>query len=121
MPHSQWVHATRAVAAAGLGAFALVTIFAPPDSGIESFFNVWVYNGMMVFATVIVGSHAYLVKHERAAWTVITAALASWTFGEIWYAAFEPETYPSTADVGFIAFYILLYIGVVLLLRERAR
>ena len=75
----------------------------------------------MVFATVIVGSHAYLVKHERAAWTVITAALASWTFGEIWYAVFEPETYPSMADVGFIAFYVLLYVGVVLLLRERAR
>ncbi|HEX5027752.1 MAG TPA: diguanylate cyclase [Gaiellaceae bacterium] len=121
MPHSQWVHATRAAAAAGLGAFALVTVFAAPDSGIEAFFNVWVYDGLMVFATVIVGSHAYLVKHERAAWTVITAALASWTFGEIWYAVFEPETYPSMADVGFIAFYVLLYVGVVLLLRERAR
>jgi diguanylate cyclase (GGDEF)-like protein len=121
MPHSQWVHATRAAAAAGLGAFALVTVFAAPDSGIEAFFNVWVYDGLMVFATVIVGSHAYLVKHERAAWTVITAALASWTFGEIWYAVFEPEAYPSMADVGFIAFYVLLYVGVVLLLRERAR
>ena len=75
----------------------------------------------MVFACVIAGSHAYLVPKERAAWTVITAAMACWTFGEIWYAVFRPETYPSIADVGFIAFYPLLYVGIVLLLRSRAR
>jgi GGDEF domain-containing protein len=47
--------------------------------------------------------------------------MACWTFGEIWYAVFQPETYPSVADLGFIAFYPLLYVGIVLLLRSRAR
>ena len=84
-------------------------------------FNTWVYDGLMVLACVIAGSHAYLVARERAAWTVITAALACWTFGEIWYAVFKPETYPSMADAGYIAFYVLLYVGIVLLLRSRAR
>jgi diguanylate cyclase (GGDEF)-like protein len=70
---------------------------------------------------VVVGSHAYLVRQERAAWTVVTLALASWTFGELWYAIFQPETYPSMADVGFIGFYPLLYVGIVLLLRSRTR
>jgi two-component system cell cycle response regulator len=121
MPHRSWVYATRAAAAAGLAVFATYTLLAPPDDGYFTLFNTWVYDGLMVLACVIAGSHAYLVARERAAWTVITAALACWTFGEIWYAVFKPETYPSMADAGYIAFYVLLYVGIVLLLRSRAR
>jgi diguanylate cyclase (GGDEF)-like protein len=121
MPHSRWVHLTRVAAVAGLAAFAAVTLFAPQDGDLSAFFNIWVYDGLMVLATVITGSHAYLVARERAAWTVITFALACWTFGEVWYAIFKPQTYPSMADLGYIAFYPLLYVGIVLLLRSRAR
>jgi two-component system cell cycle response regulator len=106
--------------AAGLAAFAAYTLFAPSDGALSAFFNTWVYDGLMVLACVIVGSHAYLVQRERAAWTVITLALASWTFGEIYWAIFKPEAYPSPADVGYIAFYFLLYAGIVMLLRARA-
>ena len=49
-------------AAAGLAAFAAVTLFAPQDGEPRAFFNVWVYDGLMVLACVIVGSHAYLVR-----------------------------------------------------------
>jgi len=120
MPRFSWVHLTRVAAAAGLAVFAAVTLLAPHDSGVSAFFNTWVYDGLMLVACVIVGSHAYLVTRERAAWTVITAALVSWTLGEIWYSTFTPDSYPSPADVGFIAFYPLLYIGIVLLLKSRA-
>ena len=121
MPHGRWVHLTRAAATAGVAVFAAYTLLAPPDDAFFAFFNTGVYNALMVLACVIVGSHAYLVKRDRAAWTVITVAMACWTFGEIWYAAFKPETYPSMADAGYIAFYPLLYVGMVLLLRSRAR
>jgi diguanylate cyclase (GGDEF)-like protein len=121
MAHTRWVHLTRAASAAGLAAFAAYTLLAPSDDAYFVVFNTWVYDGLMVLACVIAGSHAYLVAKERVAWTVITAAMACWTFGEIWYAVFEPETYPSIADLGFIAFYPLLYVGIVLLLRSRAR
>jgi two-component system cell cycle response regulator len=116
-----WVHATRVIAAVGLGVFAAYTLLAPSDDGYFTFFNTWVYDGLMVFACVIAGSHAYLVKQDRGAWTVITLALASWTFGEIYWAIFKPEVYPSPADAGYIGFYVLLYAGIVLLLRSRAR
>jgi diguanylate cyclase (GGDEF)-like protein len=121
MPHRSWVYTTRAAAAAGLAAFAAYTLLAPPEDAYFTLFNTWVYNGLMVLACVIAASHAYLVERERAAWTVIAIAMACWIFGEVWYAAFEPETYPSMADLGFIAFYPLLYVGIVLLLRSRAR
>jgi two-component system, cell cycle response regulator len=121
MPHKRWVHTTRAAAAVGLVAFAAYTLLAPPEDAYFTLFNTWVYNGLMVLACVIAASHAYLVERERAAWTVISIAMACWIFGEVWYAAFEPETYPSIADLGYIAFYPLLYVGIVLLLRSRAR
>lgn len=121
MAHLGWVRTTRAAAAAGLAVFAGVTVLAPQDGGLSAFFNVWVYNALMVLACVVAGSHAYLVRRERAAWTVISAALASWAFGELWLVAFEPETFPNVADAGFIAFYLLLYVGIVLLLRSSAR
>ena len=75
----------------------------------------------MVFACVVAGSHAYLVPRERLAWTVITVAMSWWTLGELWDALFNPNSYPSPADLGFIAFYPLLYVGLVLLLRSRTR
>jgi two-component system cell cycle response regulator len=111
----------HAVAAAGLAVFAAYILLAPPEGAYFTLFNTWVYDGLMVLACVIVGAHAYLVAKERAAWTVITIAMACWTFGEIWYAAFKPETYPSPADLGFVLFYPLLYVGMVLLLRSRSR
>jgi diguanylate cyclase (GGDEF)-like protein len=121
MAHTRWVHLTRAASAAGLAVFAAYALFAPADDAYFTVFNTWIYDGLMVLSCVIAGSHAYLVRRERAAWTVITLALASWTFGEIYWAIFRPETYPSLADWGYILFYVLLYVGIVLLLRSRAR
>jgi diguanylate cyclase (GGDEF)-like protein len=121
MAHLGWVRLTRVAAAAGLAVFAAVTVLAPQDGALASVFNTWVYNGLMLFACVVAGSHAYLVRRERAAWAVITAALAAWTFGELWLVIFRPEGFPSVADAGFIAFYLLLYVGIVLLLRSSAR
>ena len=52
---------TRAAAAAGLAAFAAYTLFAPANDRFFTFFNTGVYDGLMVLACVIAGSHAYLV------------------------------------------------------------
>ena len=107
-------------AAVGLALFAIVTLAAQPGSGLESFVNVWFYNALMVLACVVVGSRALLVADERPAWVAFTAATMSWTFGEICAAATTPESYPSLADLGFIGFYPLSYLGMVALIRSRA-
>jgi len=121
MSHPAWVRATRVAAAAGFAVFATVTLFSTHGGDLAGFFDVWVYNGLMVLACVIAGSHAYLVERERAGWAVITAALVSWTVGELWFSIVKPEGFPSVADAGYIGFYVLLYVGIVLLLRTRAR
>lgn len=115
------IYLMRAASAAGLAVFAIVTIGAPQEGDLAAFFNIWVYNGLMLLACAIVGARAYTVPRERAAWIVMTLAIASWSFGELWYAFAKPQSYPSPADVGFICFYPLLYAGIVLLLRSRAR
>jgi diguanylate cyclase (GGDEF)-like protein len=119
--HERWIRLTRVVAFLGLGVFAIGTLATRPGTPLEDFFNHWVYNGLMVFACVVVGSRAYLDPRERPAWTAFTAALTCWTFGEIYYAVVLPEAYPSPADLGFIAFYPLVYIGMVALLRSHVR
>ena len=121
MSHLSWLRATRVVAAASFAVFAAVTVFAGSGGALAWFFDGWVYNGLMLLACVIAGSHAYLVERERAAWTVVTAALVSWTIGELWYTFAKPQGYPSVADAGYIGFYVLLYVGIVLLLRSRDR
>ena len=115
-----WIALTRAASVAGLATFALAVLLAKPGGELESFFNTWFYNGLMILACVVVGSRALLVERERAAWIAFTAALAFWAFGEISFAVFHPESYPSLADLGFLGFYPLAYVGIVLLLRERA-
>ncbi|MGH3132969.1 MAG: bifunctional diguanylate cyclase/phosphohydrolase [Gaiellaceae bacterium] len=121
MSHRRWIRCTRAASIAGMAAFAIVIVTSAPGSRVESFFNVWVYNGLMVLACVIVGSRALLVSRERAAWTAFTVAFGCWTFGEIWWATVQPQSYPSLADLGYIAFYPLGYVGMVALLRSHTR
>jgi len=121
MVHSGWIKFTRAASIVGLAVYAAAIVLASPGGEVESFFNNWSYNGLMILACVIVGSRAVLVPRERPAWTAFTVAMACWTFGEIWYSAARPESFPSLADLGYIAFYPLTYLGMVALLRSRSR
>jgi len=121
MSYRGWTSVIRAASIAALATYALVIVLAPARGEVESFFNAWFYNGMMVLACVIVGSRALLVPRERTAWIAFSAALASWTFAEIWFAVVHPVSYPSLADVGYLGFYPLVYLGIVALVRSRAR
>ena len=76
----------------------------------------------MVFACVVVGSRAYSrPARARRRGRRSRRRSSCWTFGEIYVAAVHPESYPSLGDLGFIAFYPLVYIGMVALLRAHAR
>jgi signal transduction histidine kinase len=111
------------VAFAGLVAHVLWAVFDLGGSELDSFFNDWVYNAVLVLAVAICVSRAVLVRAERAAWLAISAGLAAWAIGDIYWtvhlADLETIPYPSLADGFYLAFYPCLYAGMVLFVRAR--
>src|SRR5215471_15800917 len=91
------------------------------SAGGSRLYETWLYEGLELFAAVGCIWRAALVRAERAAWFFIGAALLATTCGDVlydfWYDGNPP--FPSAADVGYLAFYPLLYVGIVLLLRRR--
>lgn len=110
----------QAILVAGLAALAMsyVARYAPGD---RRLYETWIYEGIELVAAVGVLARAILVRAERSAWFLIGAGLLATTIGDIlfdfWYDGSPP--FPSAADLGYLAFYPLLYVGIALLLRRR--
>jgi diguanylate cyclase (GGDEF)-like protein len=114
-----------ATASVGVAAHALHSGLGVGGRGLDDFFTDWVYNGTIALAALACLLRAVFVAGNRATWAVWAAALASWVAAEIsWttmYADLESPPYPSLADVFYLAFYPLAFVGLVLLMRERVR
>ena len=116
-----WARFALAIAFVGLGVFGVVLLATPPESEFNQFFSLWWYQGLVWAAVLIAALRAVQVPRDRLAWSVIAFSLSCSAFAEIYYAIVKPVTYPSLADVAWIAFYPAAYVGMVLLLRRRAR
>jgi two-component system cell cycle response regulator len=116
-----WLASSGTVATVGLGTYAVVLLLTHPGDRVNSFFNLWVYQGLIVLSVLIAASRAVLVRRGRLPWAIIALSLACTSFAEIYYVAAAPPAYPSVSDYGWLAFYPLMYAGMVLLLRGRAR
>jgi two-component system, cell cycle response regulator len=101
--------------------YAAVIVLTSPGGSVNEFIADWVYVGLFVLSVAIAGARAVLIPMDRLAWSLITVSLAAWCFAEIYDVALDPTAYPSPADFGWLAFYPLLYAGIVLLVRRRAR
>jgi diguanylate cyclase (GGDEF)-like protein len=84
-------------------------------------YQTWFYEGLELLAALSILGRALLVRAERAAWFFIGAGVLATTCGDILYDFLYRGNppFPSTADFGYLAFYPLLYVGIVLLLRRR--
>jgi two-component system cell cycle response regulator len=104
-------------------AFVLHAATGFGGSGAENLFGVWVYNALMLGAAASCLARAALVKRERPAWALLGLALAIWTGGEIYYSVAatgsEGLPTPSPADAGYLIFYPVAYLALIVLLRER--
>jgi diguanylate cyclase (GGDEF)-like protein len=84
-------------------------------------YETWFYEGLELFAALGCLARAALVRAERSAWLFIGAGLLATTVGDIlydfWFGGSPP--FPSAADIGYLSFYPLLYVGIALLLRRR--
>ncbi|HEY2208362.1 MAG TPA: diguanylate cyclase [Gaiellaceae bacterium] len=110
----------QAILVAGLAVLSLHYLGHFSGGG-PRMYETWLYEGLELFAAVGCLARAVLVRAERSVWLFIGAALVATTCGDIlydfWYGGNPP--FPSAADVAYLAFYPLIYVGIVLLLRRR--
>ena len=110
----------QTVLVAGLAVLALHYL-GHVSTGGNHLYETWFYEGLELLAAFGCLTRGILVRAERTAWLFVGAALLATTCGDVlydfWYGGNPP--FPSAADVGYLAFYPLLYIGIALLLRRR--
>src|SRR4029453_7703315 len=68
-------------ATAAYGVEALLGVQGPVDA----FFDSWVYNGLLVTASLACLARGVAVKAERLPWLLLGLALALWTAGDLYY------------------------------------
>jgi two-component system cell cycle response regulator len=90
-------------------------------------FSRFAHDAVLLVAALLCGWGALATpqRAERRGWLLIAAAIAAWTFGEIYYTAVlwtaEEIPIPSPADAGYLLFPPLMLAGVLTLLRGRTR
>jgi diguanylate cyclase (GGDEF)-like protein len=114
----QVVLAVRIVAALGVIAFAVHTL-VPDGTTVSELFDNRIYYVLQWLAVGLCGARVLLVRSARSGWLAITIGLAFWAGGDLYYAITSTDSYPSLADVGYLAFYPFVYAGFVLLFRQR--
>ena len=106
-----------------LAAFTAHVAFGFGGSGTDALFNTWIYSALMLASAAACLLRAALIPRERLAWALLGVGLLLYTGGEIYYAAVLADQatvpIPSPADAGYLAFYPLAYVALIVLLRER--
>ncbi len=106
-----------------IAATALYAVHAASGGG--------VWRGDVLYSVAITGAAAgilarvALVREDRVAWSLIGAGALAWSAGDLWwilvFSGADDVPYPSVADGLYLAFYPLVYAGLVVLVRARVR
>ena len=99
--------------------------FLRADNTSSALFDTWIGNLAYAGSTLLCFWKAVAARRERVAWLFIAAALAVFTMGSILWTTriqfLDPVPYPSTADLCFLAFYPIAYVGIGLLIHDSLR
>ena len=91
--------------------------------GLDRFFDAGVYNALVLIAGLSCLVRAAVLREERTPWLLMGLGILAWTTGEIYYSAElsqrEEVPIPSLADAGYLSFYPMSYVALVLLVRAR--
>lgn len=111
--------AVAGAAAAGLLAFMAYTVAGRGDPAVDTLFNNGVYNALLLLAVAACCLRVAHVREDRTPWLWLTAAVASWTAGDLTFSlVFDNDPpFPSIADAFYLAFYPCCYVGLLLLVR----
>ncbi|HET7507780.1 MAG TPA: diguanylate cyclase, partial [Solirubrobacterales bacterium] len=106
-----------------LAVYAAVIIWTLGDASLQDAVGRWVYDAVVLGAALLVLARAAAIPAERGAWLALGGGLLLWALGQTYYSVVlyyaSPAPFPSPADFGFLAFYPLSYLALVLLLRAR--
>jgi diguanylate cyclase len=113
------VRIAMAILGAGVIAFTASSVFNA-DAGHSVFFADFLYPALNLSAAALIAVRAYRIRAERFAWILIAAGMTSSATGDVVYALWVPDGQsPSAADPEYLAFYPLVYAGLLLLMRAR--
>ena len=108
--------------AAGVAAYAVRTLVDVPPAA-ASFLDNWFYDGLLFGAALLCIARAALPSQSRAGWIALGAGIAAWACGDAYYTHWignDPNPpFPSLADIGYLGFFPLAYVGLILLARVR--
>ena len=105
----------------GVTAFSASSILKV-NAGQSVFFADFLYPALNLSAAALIGIRAYRVSADRLAWILIAIGMAFSALGDVVYAAWVPDGQsPSLADPLYLAFYPLVYAGLLLLMRARLK
>src|SRR4051794_12694760 len=115
-----------ALAIAALGVLVHIAWVAGLGKGnADVLIDEWVYNGVLALAALVCLARAAERTSERWTWLAFGLGLAAWTAGDsYWTVAYSNPSqapYPSLADAGYLLAYPCMYVGVLLLVRQRVR
>jgi diguanylate cyclase (GGDEF)-like protein len=122
-PHAiRWppaaIRVAFAVLALGVLVFTVSSVFNMKSG--HAFFNHIMYPALNLSAASLVAVRVWRVAADRSAWALIASAMACTALGDIVYVLWVPEGQsPSVADPVYLAYYPLVYAGLLLLIRAR--
>jgi len=110
-----------AAVAAVVALYVLETAVPFAGSGVERWVRDWGVELLYVLAAIGCFERVRRSRHERAAWALLGAGIAAYALSTLAYVVVTPSFTPVSIHVGWLAFYVLAYAAVVLLLRARLR
>ena len=133
MRTSSEIEGTRALGAAvavavavAFGAYAAHILFGLGGDGFNDLYDQWLYVAIMAAAGGLCVARAIAIEKSRLGWALIGLALLSFAAGDLYWTEVLSErsgeiTFPSVADIGYLAYFPLAFAGTVLIARDRLR
>jgi diguanylate cyclase (GGDEF)-like protein len=114
----------KGLAVAGVVAYAVQGSIPACERIVGGFFESWVYPFLFVLAGLLCAMRAVQMRRDRAAWSLLGAALLAWGAGELYWTIAIGDAIPpafTPADALWLAFYPACLAGIALLVVGRVR
>ena len=106
-----------------LAAYAAHAQFGVGGSGLDDLCQKWINDVIVLLCSGACLLRAASVRRDRVAWLLLSAGMASWMIGNVYYTVFlidrNPLPIPSVADGFWLGIYPFTYLGLALLVRSR--